>query len=160
MRLGEMATGVAHELRDPLQTLSLDLDALRVAARGEPEVDAHVRRAMGKVQQLDRAIRGFLAIARLRPPTAEPVDVSDVLGEVHADLEADANLAGLELERDLPQAPLCTSGDREVLRQALRNLVRNAIQALPSADENRVAGSTGGEQNRGLGRRHGAGHAP
>lgn len=134
MRLGEMATGVAHELRDPLQTLSLDLDAVRVAARRDPEVDVHVRRALAKVQQLDRAIRGFLAIARLRPPSAEPVDVDDVVREVHSDLEPDANLAGLELERDCGPPPLRTSGDREVLRQALRNLVRNSIQALPSRE--------------------------
>ena len=134
MRLGEMATGVAHELRDPLQTLSLDLDAVRVAARGDPEVNVHVGRALAKVQQLDRAIRGFLAIARLRPPSAEAVDVDDVVREIHADLEADANLAGLELERDCGTPPLRTSGDREVLRQAVRNLVRNSIQALPSRD--------------------------
>jgi signal transduction histidine kinase len=134
MRLGEMATGVAHELRDPLQTLSFDLDAVRVAARRDPDVDLHVQRALAKVQQLDRAIRGFLAIARLRPPTAEAVDLADLVREVHADQEADANLAGLELERDCAPGPLRTSGDREVLRQALRNLVRNAIQALPSRD--------------------------
>ncbi|MFN8176900.1 MAG: HAMP domain-containing sensor histidine kinase [bacterium] len=147
MRLGEMATGVAHELRDPLQTLSLDLDAVRVAAKGHPDVDLHVRRALGKVQQLDRAIRGFLAIARLRPPSSEPVDVAGVVREIHDDLEPDANLAGLELEREGEAGELRTSGDREVLRQALRNLVRNSIQALPSHD-GRIVLRTGQDGDR------------
>jgi signal transduction histidine kinase len=146
-RLGEMATGVAHELRDPLQTLSLDLDAVRVAAKGQPDVDLHVRRALGKVQQLDRAIRGFLAIARLRPPSSEPVDVAGIVREIHEDLEPDANLAGLELEREGEAGELRTSGDREVLRQALRNLVRNSIQALPSHD-GRIVLRTGQDGDR------------
>ncbi|MFN0152404.1 MAG: sensor histidine kinase [bacterium] len=135
-RLGEMATGVAHELRDPLQALSLDLDAAARAARRDPaEVEAHVRSAAEKIGRLDRAISGFLKIARLRPTAVQRIRVNDFVAEIHATLESDANLAGLDLELDLaPSAPDIVA-DPQVLRQAVYNLVRNAIQAGPSRDK-------------------------
>ncbi len=135
MRLGEMATGVAHELRDPLQTLSLELDAVLREARGRPEVEEHVKEARKRVDRLDRAIRGFLTVARLRPAATEPLDVDGLLREVHDELEPDANLAGLGLElvRENDTA-LRTRGDKQVLRQALHNLVKNSIQAQPTKD--------------------------
>jgi signal transduction histidine kinase len=134
VRLGEMAAGVAHELRDPLQTLSLELDAVLRAAKGAPAVEEHVKEARRKVNRLDRAIRGFLTVARLRPPTSEPLDIDALLREVHDELEPDANLAGLELVRERSDEALNTRGDKQVLRQALHNLVKNSIQAQPTRD--------------------------
>ena len=125
VRLGEMATGVAHELRDPLQTLSLELDAVRHAAKGSPAVEEHVREARRKVDRLDRAIRGFLTVARLRPPRSEPLDLGLLLEEVHSELEPDANLAGLDLACERNEEALPARGDKQVLRQALHNLVKN-----------------------------------
>jgi signal transduction histidine kinase len=132
MHLGQMATGVAHEIRNPLQGLTLDLDALREVAA--PEVEKHVKSALQKVSRLDRAIRGFLKIARLRPRVVEHIDMNDLLRDVREELEADAILAGLELGLDASPVPASGDGDREVLRQAITNLVQNAIQARPSRD--------------------------
>ncbi len=133
MRLGEMAAGVAHELRDPLQSLSLELDAARAVSTGG-EVDEHLAGARSKVQRLDRVIRGFLTIARLRPPASKPLDVAALARSVCRESEGDADLAGLALEGPDAAGPLWAVGDEEVLRQALRNVVHNAIQATPSRD--------------------------
>jgi signal transduction histidine kinase len=134
MRLGEMATGVAHELRDPLQSLSLELDAVSAAARGNPEVESHVSEALRKVGRLDRAIRAFLTIVRLRPTRIAPLDVGTLVREVRNEMEGDANVAGLDLVMEEDSSPLSIAGDAEVLRHALRNVVRNSIQAQPSRD--------------------------
>jgi signal transduction histidine kinase len=131
-RLGEMATGVAHELRDPLQTLSLDLDAVATAAAREPELEPYVRSARQKVARLDRAIRGFLTIARMRPPAFERVDINVLLAQLREEMEPDANLAGLELDLDLGPGEAPIDGDVLALRQAIQNVVRNSILALPS----------------------------
>jgi signal transduction histidine kinase len=134
MRLGEMAAGVAHELRDPLQSLSLELDAVAAAARGNPDVQSHVGEALRKVDRLDRAIRAFLTIVRLRPTRVAAVDPGVLVREVKDELEADANVAGLELVLEGAPPALPVAADAEVLRHALRNLVRNSIQAQPSRD--------------------------
>lgn len=131
-RLGEMATGVAHELRNPLQTLTLELEEMEVALREDPAFGDRVKEIRRRVQRLDWAIRGFLKIARLRPPTATPLDVDGLLESVREDTEPDANLAGLEMQVVHEGTGGSISGDREVLQTALSNLVRNAIQAQPS----------------------------
>jgi signal transduction histidine kinase len=133
-RLGEMATGVAHELRDPLQTLSLDLDAVATASAREPELEPYVRSARQKVARLDRAIRGFLTIARLRPPSLERLDANALLIQLREEMEPDANLAGLALDLKLDPGEMTIDGDARALSQAIQNLVRNSILALPSRD--------------------------
>lgn len=134
-RLGEMAAGVAHELRGPLQSLSFEIDALSSASARDPTaIEAHVRSASEKIQRLDRAIGGFLRIARMRPPVLERLDVGELVARIRDDATPDANLAGMEIELhpagDLPEV----MGDREILRQAVDNLLRNALQAQPSRD--------------------------
>lgn len=132
-RIGEMAAGVAHELRGPLQSIHFDLDALGPAVGDDPErarelvADIHA-----KVQRLEWAVKGFLKVSRLRPLTLDTVDVEQLLGEVVDQLQADALMAGVALELDLAPDVPNTLGDQEVLSQAVKNLVANAIQALPS----------------------------
>jgi signal transduction histidine kinase len=133
-RLGEMASGVAHELRDPLQTLTLELDAIAVAARDGDAVEPSVRQAREKIARLDRAIRGFLKIARLRPPSVGPVDANALLREIGEASRTNADLAGLEISLDLEGLMPRVAGDEEVLRQAVGNLLGNALQAYPSRD--------------------------
>jgi signal transduction histidine kinase len=132
-RLGQMAAGVAHEIRNPLQTINLELGILR-GSRNLPaqEVELHVRTAQEEIQRLQRAVSGFLKVARLRPLAPAPLQLNELLREVHESMEAEANLAGLDLELHLEEDLPIALADREVLRQAAQNLVKNAIQALPS----------------------------
>jgi len=134
MHLGQMAAGVAHEIRNPLQALTLELDALSEVAGDAPEVEQHVRGALQKVRRLDLAIRGFLKLARLRPRLVERIELNALLEEIRSELETDAILAGLELVLDPSSEPASVDGDREVLRQAISNLLQNAIEAQPSKD--------------------------
>jgi signal transduction histidine kinase len=134
-RMGEMAAGVAHELRGPLQSLSFEISALSAAAARDPAaIEEHVRNASEKIQRLDRAIGGFLRIARIRPPVVERLHVNELVAGIRDDATPDANLAGMELDfepsLELPEV----MGDRETLRQAIDNLLRNAVQAQPSRD--------------------------
>ncbi len=132
-RLGQMAAGVAHEIRNPLQTINLELGILRGSRNlSHEEVDLHVRTALEEVQRLQRAVSGFLKVARLRALAPAGVQLNELIEEVHRSMEAEANLSGLDLELDLCAGLPETQADREVLRQALQNLVKNAVQALPS----------------------------
>lgn len=134
-RLAEMATGVAHEIRNPLQMLSFQLSELETATRDET-LHGSIRDAQRTMARMERAVRGFLAVARVRPLSIEPLDLDALLRESREELETEANLAGLELELELGAgaSPCVLAGDAGVLRQALENLVRNAIRAQPSRD--------------------------
>jgi signal transduction histidine kinase len=146
-RLAQMAAGVAHEIGNPLQTISLELDELRGAGDLKAdEVDRRVRIVMDEIQRLQRAVRGFLTIARLRQPSLAPLSINDLLDEIHQTMELTVNLAGLELELDLDEHLPSTLGDAEVLRQAVQNLITNAAQALPSRDGRIVLTSGGADR--------------
>ncbi|MEZ5063482.1 MAG: HAMP domain-containing sensor histidine kinase [bacterium] len=134
MTLGEMSAGVVHELRAPLQTLTLDLDSLSVVVAGDEEGEARVAEARRKVRRLDRAIRGYLAIARLRPSAMQVHDVRELIRRYAEELEPDVQLGGLDLVTEVPDGPEWIEADEIVLGQAVSNLVRNALHAQPSRD--------------------------
>lgn len=133
--MGQLATGMAHEIQQPIQAVKFAVSALRDARNmSGDEVDGYVETAKQAVDRLHNAVNGFLTVVRLKPMHLSSVNLNRVLVEVRDELETEANLNGLELDLDLDPDVIETYGDAQVLRQAVDNLVKNAIQATPSAD--------------------------
>jgi signal transduction histidine kinase len=140
--LGQTAAGVAHELGNQLQVVQSDLEALRRAEELEPdEIRLHVESAVGGVGNLGGAVRGFLRLARIQPLSIQNLDLNRLMEEVHAELQPEAELAGISLELDLASGVMETHADRDVLRQAIHNLVRNALRALSGREGGIVLGT-------------------
>jgi len=138
-RLGEIAAGLAHELRNELQSIQLNLGILqRLRSQNPEEIRRHADEAARSVATLDSALRGFLKIARLRPPAPQTIQINGLLEEVRLGLRTEAGLAGISIDLELDPALPETQADPEVLRQAVQNLVRNAVQALGGTDDGRI----------------------
>lgn len=137
-----LLAGIAHEVRNPLGALDLFAGLLSEELAGRPEA-AHVARIRAELADLSKVVEEFLDYARARPPVREDVDLAVLLDEV-------AELAGpLAAQR---QVSLTVEGagtaraDREQLRRAAVNLVRNAVEAAPAASlVEVVAEATGGD---------------
>jgi two-component system sensor histidine kinase PilS (NtrC family) len=127
--VGQLAAGLAHEIRNPLASLSGSIELLE---RELPELDGDARRLVGIVRRetarLNRLVVDFLAYARPGPPRRERVRLFELIGEV-ADLAARGE-QGLRVEVACPPE-LELEADPDQLRQLLWNLVRNAIEAGP-----------------------------
>ena len=131
--VGTMAAGLAHEVRNPLNSASLQLTLLeRRLDRGDPPSSTTpiVGIIKSEIERLDRLVRDFLAFAQPRPFEARPVDLADLLAGVAELIEPEARSAhvqvGVEAAPELPRA----SGDSERLRQVVLNLTRNAVEAM------------------------------
>ena len=126
-RLGEMAAGVAHELRNSLGTLRGYLGLLERQAENAP---ADPLRDLGEMRRetdhLQRVVDDFLAFAR--PETARVERVS--LPEIVRRAAADPTLDGIRVPLDDRTSGEATiRGDAQLLERAVRNLLRNAMEA-------------------------------
>ncbi|MCU0294207.1 MAG: ATP-binding protein [Thermoanaerobaculaceae bacterium] len=128
--LGTLAANLAHEIRNPLNALSINLELLEEEL-GErqppPESTALARREVGR---LARLVNDFLVYARPAVPSPEAVSVPTLLQEVEALLRPECDRAGIELKVTAPETVV--QADRAQLFQVLVNLAQNACQAVAS----------------------------
>ena len=137
-----LLAGIAHEVRNPLGALDLFAGLLAEELAGRPEA-AHVERLRSELAALEKVVGEFLDYARARPQLREEVSLSEVAAEV-------ADLCGpLASPRQVSlrtRGEGAVRGDREQLRRAVLNLVRNAVEAAPPGSEVEIAveGERGG----------------
>jgi signal transduction histidine kinase len=138
--LGTLAGGLAHEVKNPLSTLLINLGLLRedLAAAAPPEAQGRILKRIGvlerEVKRLDELVQSFLRLARgfdLRP---EPTDLNALLREIVEFVEPEARRERISLRCSFaPLPPL--RADPSLLRQAVLNLLVNARQAMREGGE-------------------------
>jgi signal transduction histidine kinase len=135
--VGTFASGLAHEVRNPLNSVALQLSLLeRRAASLEPELASEVKELIGiireEIRRLDGLVSDFLELSRAGRLQPRPTDLDSVIDEVARLLRPEARAQGITLRRQtlgepLPQLQL----DAEKIKQVVINLVRNALEAMP-----------------------------
>jgi signal transduction histidine kinase len=141
--ISRLTGGVAHEIKNPLNAIALRLDFLR-AKLGAPEeelgqdIDVLAR----EIARLDRVVKTFLDFSRPVEVHFDDVDLSALTREVADLMTAPARLAHVEMEVAAPESPVVLRGDADLLKQALLNLVTNAIEAMCSGGSLRLVTST------------------
>lgn len=132
--IGEMASGIAHELNQPLAAIATYAHACdRLLGLPDPDI-AEVQGALREIaSQAVRAgdiIRRMRGLARADEPRRGPADINSVIAELTDLIEPDAKAHGiayhLELASNLPKLAI----DRGQIQQVLLNLVRNALESI------------------------------
>ena len=134
--LGSLAANLAHEIRNPLNAISINLELLEedLASRKTPvETVGMARREVGR---LTRLVTDFLVYARPAPPVAEEFDAGTLLREVAALLAPTCERFGVELA--VEPGSVRVRGDRGQLGQVVMNLALNAVQAMDGCATRRV----------------------
>ena len=137
--LGEMAAGLAHEIRNPLGAIKAAAQFLEEPPSGEGEevtsqgefLDIIVE----EVDRLNRVVSSFLDYARPAAGDARPTDVNSALHRTMQLLAAECQAADVAWSLSPAPEPPLVSIDVEQLRQVLINLVMNAVQAMESGGE-------------------------
>jgi two-component system, NtrC family, sensor kinase len=127
--LGQVAGGVAHELRNPLNVVKTSVYYLLNARNPTEEKKAdHLRRIERNVELADSVITALSNFARVPVPEMRPIAVEPMVREV---LETNPPGSQIEVSVECPPGLPCVLGDAAQLRIALANLVRNARDAMP-----------------------------
>ncbi len=135
--IGRLAAGVAHEIRNPLASISGSVEILKSVAGVDPDSRQLMDIAVREVDRLNRLITDLLAYAR--PPTEdrEPLDLAEEASEVAKAFEQERRENGIGII--VSAAPgVAIDASAGQLRQVLWNLVRNAAEAMPSGGTIRV----------------------
>lgn len=148
--VGTLAAGLAHEVRNPLNSATLQLQVLkRRLERGQntPELLVPVVEIVhDEIRRLDRLVSDFLAFARPNPLVLEPMELSELMQSVADQLRPEAEAARVSIDCRWDGERGRIDGDRERLRQVLINLVRNGIEAMsPTGGALELGVQPGGE---------------
>jgi len=129
--IGQMAAGLAHELRTPLQSLSGSIQILRRDLRLAPSDERLMQVILRAKDQMEGLVRNFLLMARSNLGRRAETDVGELVKDVIESLAVGSEWnSRVELREDLGQ-DLWVMGDPAELRQVLWNLMINAIQSMP-----------------------------
>jgi PAS domain S-box-containing protein len=137
--VGTLAAGLAHEIRNPLNAASLQLELLlRRIEKGQLESDAIKSVATvirSEIKRLEHLLNDFLSFARPNPLNLASTQIADVVDAVLSLVAPEIEAAHVSVTCDLAPEMAPIEGDAERLKQVFLNLVRNAIEAMPEGGE-------------------------
>ena len=128
--IGEMAAGFAHEMRNPLASITGSIQLLGQTARMEGTDKRLMQIIMRGKDQLDNFVRDFLMLARPVPEAKEPVNVADIAEEVIENIKMSNEWTGdIKIIRTFSGQSKAFA-NKEQIRQIIQNLMLNALQAM------------------------------
>ena len=132
-RLGTLISGLAHQLRSPLNGMNMRLELLRHEA-GDAGAK-HIDKLRHEVTRLDEAVEALLRFMRPEQLKLSEFDVNALLKELGARVASEK----IKVEYQLDPALSPVQADRGLIYEALTNLITNAEQAMPEGGELKLA---------------------
>ena len=138
--LGRITAGVAHEVKNPLNSMRLWLENLKESLGGDADSNSHqaVQVLDKEIDRLDAVVKRFLDFTRPMEIKLEPTQLSQLLCEVLDVARPQLQKANVEMVQSLPADVPEVFVDRDLLKQAVLNLVLNAVEAMPGGGQIRL----------------------
>ncbi len=127
--VGQLISGVAHELNNPLTAILGYAQLLEGAGLDERSAD-YVRKLFKQAQRTHRIVQNLLSFARQRKPQKQEVDLGKVLEESLTLREYDLKVNNVTLEREIPEDVPSVVADPHQLEQVFLNVINNALDAI------------------------------
>jgi signal transduction histidine kinase len=143
--IGRLTAGVGHEVKNPINAMVLHLELLRgkLAGDGVPldrnSAQRHVEILAHEMQRLDRVVQTLADFSRPLEMNLREYDLARVVAGVVDLTGAEMQENGVTVRFDQPANPVTVRLDEELIRQALLNLMLNAMQAMPGGGEIRLS---------------------
>jgi signal transduction histidine kinase len=144
--LGRLTAGVAHEVKNPLNAMTIHLELLKqklASGADTAAIDAHVDVISREIRRLDDVVQGFLKFARPEELTLRSVAPGELIDEVLKTLSVEADVSGVAVTAQVAPDVASIEADPGIFRQALLNLAKNAVQAMPNGGTLTITAATG-----------------
>jgi two-component system, NtrC family, sensor histidine kinase HydH len=145
--VGQLAAGMAHELRNPLTSMKILVQAA-LAGSDEDEGDGTAGRYVSaqdlfvleeEIMRLERLLQSFLDFARPPKPEKQVMDLRPLVEQTVAFIAGRASAASATIDVHVPESLVCAAVDAGQIRQVLLNLLLNAMEAMPEGGTVSVA---------------------
>ncbi len=136
--VGQLASGLAHELGTPLNVVSGRARLIEQADGISDEVATDARIILDQTQRITELVKQLLGFARRRRPEAQTADLATSAAKVAQLLAPTAQKRNVRIEFAAPAGPCVTRVDPSLLEQALTNVALNGIQAMPNGGALRI----------------------
>ena len=133
--LGNLAATVAHEIRNPLNSISMGMQRLKAEftpVQDASEYSRFLTLMQDEVQRLNRTVEQFLSLARPLQLVPERIAVEEFIREVTTLLDAEAKASNVQIDVKVAPGLPPLRADRNHLKQLFLNLILNGIQAMPA----------------------------
>jgi signal transduction histidine kinase len=140
--LGQLAAGIAHEIRNPLTSINILIHSLREKPSNEEQQEQHredLRVIEEEIHRINEIVDQFLRFARPAPPLLKKADVLSLFEETLQLLKPQIEKNRIEVKKEFQSLPP-TVLDREQMKQVILNLLLNALQAMPGGGRLGLAG--------------------
>lgn len=132
--MGSLVAGVAHEVRNPLFSLSATLDAFEARFQDQPSHQQYIRVLRGEIERLNRLMQDLLQYGKPQQLNLQSVALSEVIEHAIQSVRELADQSGVTIAADLP-GQYTVQADSQRLKQVFRNLIENAIQHAPAGSK-------------------------
>lgn len=140
--LGQMATGIVHEIRNPLTTIKGFCQLIVPNIQNE-KVIKYVQTIEEEVEELNKVVTDFLTFAKPRLPSLEEIPLNQLISSMRLILESHCFIKGIELEFIFGLADEeIVMVDQHQIKQVVLNIVKNGIEAVSTIASPRLAIST------------------
>jgi two-component system sensor histidine kinase PilS (NtrC family) len=130
--LGQLATALAHEIRNPLSSISGSVEMVREDDALSPEDRRLLGIVISEVERLNLLVTTMLQVGRPSQIETEPLDLRTIASDVVAVARGEASASNsLRIDEIGPVEPIIVPADPDRMRQVVWNLVKNALQASP-----------------------------
>ncbi len=130
--VSRLTGGVAHEIKNPLNAIALHLEVLKSRLGSDPELEQEIGIISSEITRLDRVVKTFLDFTRPVDLRLATVDLGKLVREVATLVEPQARTTAVEVVADIGDEPARIRGDRDLLKQAVLNVVMNGVEAMKS----------------------------
>jgi signal transduction histidine kinase len=130
--VGQLAASVAHEVRNPLTSVKMLVEAALRARNPQPLTADDLKVIHGEIARLERTVQGFLDFARMPSPKRSRCDLREVIRQANDLIQARARQQKVEVIIETPEQPIDANVDRDQIRNVLVNLFLNTLDAMPT----------------------------